>query len=936
MPVLELIVEARRGEAGANRFTRAVKRSGRAAVETGRQTDVLGRKMTKLGSTSKRVGGLLLGAFAIGGLASSIRGTINVIADFEEAIALTGAVAGVDQTSEAFARLSATAREMGATTRFSATEVAEGLLFLARAGFSAEDAIGTLPATLNLAAAGAIELGRAADIASNIGSVFQEQFGSAVRAAAVSVDVLVVAANSANTDVLQMAEAMKFAGPTAAAFGLTLEDTAASLGQLGNFGIQASLAGTGLRGVLAKLSSPTADLTKRLDKMGIKFSEINPETHDLVQIMRRLKDAGLGAEDAFAIFGNRGAATALILSRMADSTEELREKLKNAEGEAQKIADIMNDTLKGAFLSLKSAIQEAVLQIGDAGFGGALRAVVEVTTRAIRIFIGMGEAVKTTAELFDEFGRSGVKRASEINEFNRKAQILAETLRVLGGVVGTLIGLNLARWFLSALNALRLFTIAAASNPFGLLAIALSVLVGLLIKFRNTEITVFGKSFTLIDVLVASWEHFKDKFAFIMKATTELAAFAWSKIKEFGKISVNAMIDSVNTFLPGIGNILPQVFTAVKTTVENIVRFVRAAIVGLINSLSSMIQSFASSFSAVSSNILTILDPSTSFAVKTGAAGGIAGGFASIGANSADAFTSEFTKALAQDTGIFDAFQAQTAANLDELQKFFDANDINLSASDFEKFLTPWGQFEDISRRVNELAEKRRALLHDETDLGGERVNQVNEELAAELEKLSKLQDAQEGVNKTANDASLKGQGLSRVFGSAFRDLAFGAGKATDAIRNLGKGIADLLFQKLVLDQLSQAFDNLFSSGGGNGGLITDLLGSLFGSANGNAFTGGGGVAAFASGGVPDFVGGSAGAAVFPMRGGGIGIAGEAGPEARVPIKRLSDGTLGVGSTGGGNTTINITVRANNPAEFKKATRQIANDARRALGGGAR
>lgn len=91
----------------------------------------------------------------------------------------------------------------------------------------------------------------------------------------------------------------------------------------------------------------------------------------------------------------------------------------------------------------------------------------------------------------------------------------------------------------------------------------------------------------------------------------------------------------------------------------------------------------------------------------------------------------------------------------------------------------------------------------------------------------------------------------------------------------------------------------------------------------------------FASGGVPDFVGGGAPAAIFPMSGGGIGVAGEAGPEARVGLTRMPNGELGVRSQSGGNQTFNITVMANNPAAFKGSERQMRNSARRALGGGA-
>lgn len=149
--------------------------------------------------------------------------------------------------------LKATARELSAVTQFSATQAAQGMEFLGRAGFKTTDIISAMPGLLDLAAAGALELGRAADIASNVLSGFQLQAKESNRVS----DILALTAASANTNVEQLGDAMSYVAPVAAAFSKSVEETSAALGILGNAGIQASSAGTGLRGILANLATVT-------------------------------------------------------------------------------------------------------------------------------------------------------------------------------------------------------------------------------------------------------------------------------------------------------------------------------------------------------------------------------------------------------------------------------------------------------------------------------------------------------------------------------------------------------------------------------------------------------------------------------------------------------------------------------------------------------
>ena len=246
---------------------------------------------------------------------------IRAIADFEFAmaqvrgVAISANEALTDLEQRNFAQLSNQARELGASTRFTAVEVAEGQLFLARAGFEANEILTATPAVLNLAAAGVLDLARAADIASNVLQQFNLEVAELTRVT----DVMVTVANSSNTTVEQMAEALKIAGPVAGSLGIQVETAAAAIGLLGNAGIQATLAGTQLRGIFAALADPTreaGDLMERLaassgmaaDSFDLFKSDLEETEDPLIRVLKNLNEAGAGVEEFFQIFGRRQAS----------------------------------------------------------------------------------------------------------------------------------------------------------------------------------------------------------------------------------------------------------------------------------------------------------------------------------------------------------------------------------------------------------------------------------------------------------------------------------------------------------------------------------------------------------------------------------------------------------------------------------------------------
>lgn len=362
MPNLRLGIDARGGRSGARDFTRSTN------------------QVTKSAQLAGNAVRSFVGAIAAGFV---IRQAAGLIADYEESIVTLGGVAGASASQ--LQRLDDVARDLGATTRFSAIQTADGLTFLARAGFEVEEAIAALPSTLDLAQVGMLDLGKAADIASNVVS----QFALEATQTEQVVDALVIVSNRANTNISQLSEALKFAGPVAGAFNNTVEQTAAALGVLGDRGIQGTLAGTGLRTALLKLADPTSRAREAIEGLNLSIRSLSPETNDIVTIFGRLGEAQASATELGRIFGARTAATSIILSRSTDRVLELERATADYAGEASKIARLQDDTLSGSFKSLTSAASELVLSLGDSGLGGGLRSVTDIATDTIRALAGV-------------------------------------------------------------------------------------------------------------------------------------------------------------------------------------------------------------------------------------------------------------------------------------------------------------------------------------------------------------------------------------------------------------------------------------------------------------------------------------------------------------------------------------------------------------------
>lgn len=375
----------------------------------------VGQSLTSAGST------LMKSVTApIVGLGTAI---VKTSADFESSMSKVKAISGA--TGSEFDALQSKAREMGAKTKFSASESAEAFQYMAMAGWDVNSMLGGISGVMNLAAASGEELGTVSDIvtdamtafglsAKDTSKVLKDGVMVEVDNTTRFVDALAAASNSSNTNVAMLGESFKYVAPVAGALGYSVEDTAIALGLMANQGIKASSAGTALRTMLTNMANPTDTMTSAMDALGVSLENGDGSMKSLMEVMQDLRkgfgqghmdadeftksmselqasfDDGKISEDDYAasvenlmaaMYGAEGAQKAQLAAQLAGKTgmagllaivntgeedfNNLADSIYNAAGTSQEMADIMNDNLSGQITIMLSALQELALQFGE-------------------------------------------------------------------------------------------------------------------------------------------------------------------------------------------------------------------------------------------------------------------------------------------------------------------------------------------------------------------------------------------------------------------------------------------------------------------------------------------------------------------------------------------------------------------------------------------
>lgn len=328
------------------------------ATKIGNNLSSAGKSLTSAGSTlTKSVTVPIVGA----GTA-----VVKLSSDFESAMSKVSAISGA--TGSDLDALNQKAQEMGAKTKFSATESAEAFTYMAMAGWKTEDMLQGIDGIMALAAADGLDLATTSDIVTDALTAF----GLSASDSGHFADVLAKAASNANTNVTLLGESFKYAAPVAGALGYSAEDTAIALGLMANAGIKGSQGGTALRSSLSRLIKPTDDAAALMEKYGLSMTNADGSMKSLGQVMDMLRN-NMGdlteaeqAQAAATLFGQEAMSGMLSIINASDKDyEKLTSAIYDADGAAQEMADTMLDNLGGQLTLLKSALEGLAIQFGE-------------------------------------------------------------------------------------------------------------------------------------------------------------------------------------------------------------------------------------------------------------------------------------------------------------------------------------------------------------------------------------------------------------------------------------------------------------------------------------------------------------------------------------------------------------------------------------------
>ena len=510
------------------------------------------RNFTKLNRVVRKMGDGLKKGFAVGtaalvGLGAAMVNVISVGADFGRAIGSAAAKFPdkIKRGTKEFKALEEVARRVGSTTEFTATQAAQGLNFLAKAGFDAKFSIAALPDIVDFATASEMDFAEAADIASDaIGAFGLDSKDTSKRMEGLrrTMDVMSKTANSTNTSVSELFEAVKKGAPVAVKAGQSIETFAAVAGTLASVGIKGSEAGTATKNIALALAGVGNQAGKTFKKLGIAFSQ-NGKMRDVAEVFEDLNDAIKDMDDekmlgvVNAIFGKISLASAAnLLGEGTNKIRELRTVLESAQGSTKTTAAFIRNDVKGSIDGLKSAIDGVKISIFSMN-EGPLKAAIDNFTKLVQV------NEELIAKNVGQFFADMLNNLPDIFKWLKRISI----------AIGVFITLSLA--LKSVGIALAVISLLARANPIGLLITGLVAGAALIIQ-NWTPIKAFF--IDLWDSIVFKFEVAINRITFMINKVKKVASNITSSVSGFFGFGDDTDDDKQPTGATGPQIVTPQ------------------------------------------------------------------------------------------------------------------------------------------------------------------------------------------------------------------------------------------------------------------------------------------------------------------------------------------------------------------------------------------
>ena len=590
--IIETENELRRLEEQANQSATAVQK----IAATGEKLKGIGDNISSVGQKFLPV------TAAVTGLGAA---AVKTAADFDTAMSQVAAVSGA--TGSDLDALRDKAREMGSKTKFSASEAAEAMNYMAMAGWKTEDMLSGIEGIMNLAAASGEDLATTSDIVTDALTAF----GLTAADSGHFADILAAASSNANTNVSMMGETFKYCAPIAGALGFSAEDTAEAIGLMANAGIKSTQAGTALRTIMNNLAGEVKICGSNIGEVTVATTNADGSMRNLSDILADCRSAFSGltesekAAAAESLVGKNAMSgfLALMNAGEADITK-LSNAIASCDGTAEDMAATMQDNLAGQLTILKSALEELAISFGEL-LMPALRTIVGWIQNFVNWLNGMDEGTKkvivTVALLAAAIGPVLIVVGKVISAVGTIMTIVPK----IAGVINTV------KTAFAALNATML------ANPIFLIIAAITALVAAFIYLWNTN-EGFRQFWidlweNVKEVAIAVWNAIVEFFTAAWNAIVQTATAIWTALKDFFvglwegiKQVFTTAVTAVSTFLAnawaGIQNTVTTVFNAIKTFFTNAWNGIKNTVTSVVNSIKTAV---STAFTAIWNGITT-------------------------------------------------------------------------------------------------------------------------------------------------------------------------------------------------------------------------------------------------------------------------------------------------------------------------------------------
>lgn len=564
--------------------------------------DVAGQKMEAVGNSIAGAGKKMMGVTTvIGGVGVA---AVKTAADFDSAMSQVAAVSGA--TGKDFDALRNKAREMGAKTKFSATEAAEAMNYMAMAGWKTEDMLSGIEGIMNLAAASGEDLATTSDIVTDALTAF----GLSAKDSGHFADILAAASSNANTNVSMMGETFKYCAPIAGALGFSAEDTAEAIGLMANAGIKSSQAGTALRTIMNNLAGDVKISGKAIGDVTIATTNADGSMRDLSDILADCRSAfgnlteSEKAQAAESLVGKNAMSGFLALMNAGEGDiDKLSSAIDNCDGSAEKMAMTMQDNLAGQITILKSQLQELAISFGDI-LMPAIRSIVSKLQGFVDKLNGMDEGTKRTiatiALLVASIGPLLIIIGTAISKIGVAMQGF---VKLANGISKLKVAVQGGAGVLGKLGA----ALGGISAPVLAVVAVIAVLVAAFVHLWKTN-----EGFR--DAIIWTWNRIKDTISGFCQGIVD-------RLNALG-FQFTDIVDVLKTVWNGFCQVLAPIFEGVFNNIANILSTVTGVITGILdvfigiftgnwsqawNGIKEMFSSIWNGISSFFSNILNVI-----------------------------------------------------------------------------------------------------------------------------------------------------------------------------------------------------------------------------------------------------------------------------------------------------------------------------------------